>query len=74
MRQEEDLVSNLLSKGGDGMNNLKKRGFGSMDKEKQRAIASKGGKAAHASGKAHKWTSETARAAGILGRAKQRKG
>ncbi|MGZ3609176.1 MAG: KGG domain-containing protein, partial [Ktedonobacteraceae bacterium] len=34
------------------------RGFASMSSEKKREIASKGGKAAHAQGTAHKWTSE----------------
>jgi general stress protein YciG len=33
-----------------------KRGFGSMDPEKQRSIASMGGRAAHAKGTAHVWT------------------
>ncbi|RJG14961.1 KGG domain-containing protein [Massilia cavernae] len=42
------------------------RGFASMDPEKQRAIASEGGRAAHASGNAHEFTSEEARAAGKL--------
>jgi general stress protein YciG len=44
-----------------------KRGFASMSPEKQREIASKGGKAAHAKGKAHEFTSEEARAAGRKG-------
>lgn len=43
------------------------RGFASMDYEKQREIASKGGKAAHASGHAHEFTSEEAREAGRKG-------
>jgi general stress protein YciG len=43
------------------------RGFASMSKEKQRLIASKGGKTAHKKGTAHKWTSEEARAAGRKG-------
>ena len=43
------------------------RGFGSMDRGKQRDIASKGGKAAHKKGTAHEWTSEEARAAGRKG-------
>lgn len=43
------------------------RGFASMDKEKQRKIASKGGKAAHALGRAHEWTSKTAAIAGRKG-------
>jgi general stress protein YciG len=43
------------------------RGFASMSPEKKREIASKGGKAAHAQGTAHKWTSEEAQAAGRKG-------
>jgi general stress protein YciG len=46
------------------MTEKRKPGFGSMDPEKQRAIARKGGKAAHAKGTAHKFTSEEAREAG----------
>ena len=52
----------------------KGRGFASMSKDKQRQIASKGGRAAHMKGTAHKWTSEEARKAGQKGgRARQRK-
>jgi uncharacterized protein len=43
------------------------RGFASMDRGKQREIASKGGKAAHQKGTAHEWTSEEAREAGRKG-------
>jgi len=43
------------------------RGFASMDKAKQREIASKGGKAAHAQGTAHEWDEEEARKAGRKG-------
>ena len=43
------------------------RGFASMDRAKQREIASKGGKAAHQKGTAHEWTSEEARNAGRKG-------
>jgi len=43
------------------------RGFASMDRDKQRRIASKGGKAAHEKGTAHQWTSNEARAAGQKG-------
>ena len=43
------------------------RGFASMDRQKQREIASKGGKAAHQKGTAHEWTSEEARDAGRKG-------
>lgn len=44
-----------------------RRGFAGMDPAKQREIASKGGKAAHAAGNAHKWTPEEAREAGRKG-------
>ncbi|PIR82844.1 general stress protein [Candidatus Kaiserbacteria bacterium CG10_big_fil_rev_8_21_14_0_10_59_10] len=43
------------------------RGFASMDEEKQREIASKGGKAAHEKGTAHEFNSEEAREAGRKG-------
>ena len=43
------------------------RGFASMDRSKQRDIASKGGKAAHQKGTAHEWTSDEAREAGRKG-------
>lgn len=43
------------------------RGFASMDRTKQRGIASKGGKAAHLKGTAHEWSSEEAREAGRKG-------
>lgn len=49
------------------------RGFASMDPAKQRAIASKGGIAAHEQKKAHEWTSETAQAAGRKGGAASHK-
>lgn len=43
------------------------RGFASMDRSKQKEIASKGGKVAHQKGSAHEWTSEEAREAGRKG-------
>lgn len=43
------------------------RGFGSLNPEKRKAIASLGGKAAHQKGTAHEWTSDTARIAGRKG-------
>ena len=48
-------------------NRKDERGFASMDQTKQREIASKGGKAAHAKGTAHQFTSEEAKAAGRKG-------
>jgi general stress protein YciG len=38
-----------------------------MDREKQKEIASKGGKAAHAQGRAHEFTADEARTAGRKG-------
>ncbi len=51
------------------MEERKKRrcGFASMDRERVRAIASMGGKAAHATGKAHEFTSDEAKVAGKKG-------
>ena len=43
------------------------RGFASMERTKQREIASKGGRAAHEKGTAHEWTPEEARVAGRKG-------
>ncbi|WEF34342.1 KGG domain-containing protein [Pseudoduganella chitinolytica] len=50
------------SQSGDASN----RGFASMDPERQREIASEGGRAAHASGNAHEFNSEEARRAGSM--------
>ena len=44
-----------------------RRGFASMSPEKQREIASKGGRAAHEKGTAHEWTPDEARNAGRKG-------
>jgi general stress protein YciG len=44
-----------------------RRGFASMSPERQREIASKGGRAAHAKGTAHEWSPEEARSAGRKG-------
>lgn len=43
------------------------RGFAAMDRSKVSEIASKGGKAAHAAGTAHQFTSDEARQAGKKG-------
>lgn len=45
----------------------RQRGFASMDPDKQREIARKGGRAAHEKGTAHEWDSEEARVAGRKG-------
>jgi general stress protein YciG len=52
---------------GEGTVAKEDRGFASMDRNRQRDIASKGGKAAHQKGTAHEWTSEEARDAGRKG-------
>ena len=44
-----------------------RRGFAAMSPEKQREIASKGGKAAHERGTAHEFTTDEARIAGRKG-------
>lgn len=44
-----------------------KRGFACMTEEMKKSIASKGGKAAHKKGVAHKWNAETAAKAGKKG-------
>ena len=44
-----------------------RRGFASMSREKQREIASKGGRAAHEKGTAHEWSADEARTAGRKG-------
>jgi general stress protein YciG len=54
--------------GGNGiMTGKSKRGFASMDPDRQKEIASKGGRAAHAKGTAHEWSKDEARAAGRKG-------
>ncbi|OON64544.1 stress-induced protein [Massilia sp. KIM] len=51
---------------GNKQSDTSNRGFASMDPQKQREIASEGGRAAHASGNAHEFTSEEARRAGSM--------
>ena len=63
--QEINMPSNKDS--GSDHGNTSKRGFASMDEDKQREIASKGGKAAHEKGTAHEFNSEEARRAGQKG-------
>lgn len=55
------------SSGQSGRSNTSNRGFASMDQEKQREIASKGGKAAHEQGVAHEFNSQEAAEAGRKG-------
>jgi general stress protein YciG len=50
-----------------GTTGTRSRGFASMNAEKQREIARKGGRAAHEKGTAHEFTTDEARAAGRKG-------
>lgn len=45
----------------------KRRGFAALDADKRRAISAMGGRAAHAAGTAHRFTSDEAQAAGRKG-------
>jgi general stress protein YciG len=58
---------NQTSTPGSGRGNRGGRGFASMDEDRQREIASKGGRAAHKSGNAHEFDAEEAREAGRRG-------
>ena len=49
------------------MTGKSRRGFASMDPERQKEIASRGGRAAHEKGTAHEWSSDEARHAGRKG-------
>jgi general stress protein YciG len=66
-RQSEKLIMNDAANARMTSERKERRGFASMTPEKQREIASKGGRAAHQKGTAHEWTSEEARSAGRKG-------
>ena len=55
------------NQGKQGNKGSSNRGFASMDPQRQREIASEGGRAAHEKGTAHEFTSEEAREAGRKG-------
>ena len=55
------------NQGGSNPGGSSNRGFASMDPDRQREIASEGGKAAHEKGTAHEFSSEEARQAGSKG-------
>lgn len=44
---------------------IEKRGFASMERTRLKELSGTGGRKAHAMGRAHKWTREEARAAGL---------
>jgi len=62
--QQLDLDSIALN---EHVGKQKRRGFAAMSRDRQREIASLGGRAAHQKGTAHRWTTEEARAAGRIG-------
>lgn len=66
---QRDNVNDVTRGNGQGSSSRSRsnRGFASMDRGKQREIASKGGKAAHAKGTAHEFDSSEAREAGRKG-------
>ena len=65
---DDRAIANGASQNGSGQSRTRSnRGFASMDREKQKEIASKGGKAAHAKGTAHEFDSGEAREAGRKG-------
>jgi hypothetical protein len=71
VNREKTMASNQGNKqsgnqGSSQSSGTRNRGFASMDPQRQREIASQGGKAAHAKGTAHEFTSEEARRAGSM--------
>jgi len=65
MTENQDYQTN--GKNGNQVERASKRGFASMNPEKQKQIARQGGKAAHQKGTAHQFNSEEARIAGRKG-------
>ncbi len=55
-------------------NRKSRRGFASMDEDRQKEIARRGGQVAHQRGTAHEWTAEEAREAGRKGGSKRTRG
>jgi uncharacterized protein len=64
LQGDPHMASDNQGNQGGGKSN---RGFASMDPQRQREIASEGGRAAHEKGTAHEFTSEEAREAGRKG-------
>ena len=64
---QRDVSSTNGNQNGAQARTRSNRGFASMDRDKQKEIASKGGKAAHAKGTAHEFDSGEAREAGRKG-------
>lgn len=73
-KQVLDAHEGQVDKPADGEPRRRVRGFATMDVERRREIASRGGQAAHRKGTAHEFTPEEAREAGRKGgeRSRQR--
>ncbi len=67
MAEEETTIEVAETEAQQKSPGVSRRGFASMDRQKQREIASKGGKAAHEKGTAHEFNSEEAAEAGRKG-------
>ena len=65
--QSREVEHDIRANGSAKRSGTSNRGFASMDRDRQREIASKGGRAAHAKGTAHEWTADEARVAGRKG-------
>ncbi|MGH9160624.1 MAG: KGG domain-containing protein [Vicinamibacteraceae bacterium] len=63
----DELKTPSATMPGEPVRRKERRGFASMSREKQREIASKGGRMAHLKGTAHEWTPDEARVAGRKG-------
>jgi len=63
----ETATNNDATTTSESENAKSNRGFASMSAERQKEIARKGGRAAHAKGTAHEFTADEARAAGQKG-------
>lgn len=61
---DQGMNTGTKSSSGGSKTDTSNRGFASMDPAQQREIAAEGGRAAHASGNAHEFTSEEAKKAG----------
>jgi hypothetical protein len=64
--ESKESIMASSNQGNKQSSGTKNRGFASMDPQRQREIASEGGKAAHQKGTAHEFTSEEARRAGSM--------
>src|SRR5256885_9350648 len=62
-----DKMADNRNEGQDRHRRRRARGFAAMDADKQREIASRGGRAAHEKGTAHEFTADEAREAGRKG-------